>query len=182
MITLGQPERRLETIFGFYQFWPVLTGFDRFWPVLRQCYSKLQSRCVKLSVMLSLADSKIVSSFSLNCHLLHLGTVPHTPRHKECSSAKAASHNLSAAMNSPTANLNHLDCVWQHQLSVPLKASHLTLNLVIWIINLLEWHFSVSEPLLVVAQFQEEITWALLGRIHALSRRSDSTHCVILTA
>ena len=62
MITLGQPERRLETIFGFYQFWPVLTGFDRFWPVLRQCYSKLQSRCVKLSVMLSLADSKIVSS------------------------------------------------------------------------------------------------------------------------
>lgn len=31
MTILGQPERRLETTFGFYQFWLVLTSFDQFW-------------------------------------------------------------------------------------------------------------------------------------------------------
>lgn len=93
---------------------------------------------------------KLAVALSLKCHWLHLGKVPQTAWQKECSSGGVTQHNLSTAMNSPTTNISHLDCVWQLQLSVSLEASHLTLNLMIWIFNLLEceWHFSISDSLI----------------------------------
>ena len=94
---------------------------------------------------------KLAVALSLKFHWLHLGKVPQTAWQKECSSGGVVQHNLSTVMNSPTTNISHLDCVWQLQLSVSLEASHLTLNLMIWIFNLLEceWHFSISDSLIL---------------------------------
>ena len=96
---------------------------------------------------------KLAIALSLKCHWLHLGKVPQTAWQKECSSGGVAQHNLSTAMNSPTTNISHLDCVWQLQLSVSLEASHLTLNLMIWSFSLLEceWHFFINDSLIFQA-------------------------------
>lgn len=85
-IYLRPLERWLESSFGFYQFWTVLTSFDHL------CDSAT-ANC-NLGVPSCLSYSKNAA-----------GTVPQTVWHKECSLAGAACHNLSTAMKNLTANL-----------------------------------------------------------------------------
>ena len=81
---------------------PVLTGFKQVWDRATADCNLGVSSCLFRNPRWT----------QVNCHWLHLGTVPQTAWQKECSSAGAARHNLSTAMNSPTANMSHLDCVW----------------------------------------------------------------------
>lgn len=149
-IILGQPKRRLETTFGFYQFWPLLTGFDQFGERVTTHCNLVVSSCLSHSSRQTQKFSQVGYNAVSELRLTTPGNSARDSLTKRVLISWGSSTRPQQSNEKPES---HLYCIWQ---LVTLEAFHLTLNLIIWPVNLWEWHISITNPLLELAQFQEE--------------------------